>query len=220
VLQAGRTLDGAGTLWVLFLAKRGEVGIQKTSNLRKLEGSVRSYAQEIGLDDPGVSQVYAGFKIIERRKVVDADGNRDTVNNDDKSNDLVRLTPLGQDFVTKIDNDRRIENKLKDLIGADTEEITDPWWPYGPADDQEGREVLIRTFADRSVLDADEAEITVLVSFDCVKCSDQIEDVEFDVEMQDGSLIEWGRTETVECSECGCPNKICPIDQNRPPEVA
>lgn len=221
VLEAGRTLDGAGTLWILFLADNREVGKGKTSNLRTLESSVRSYAQTIGLADPDTKQVYDGFDIIENRAVYDADGYKDTVNDDNKSNDLVKLTSLGHGLVTKIDNDDRIENKLKDLIDAETEEITEPWWPYGdPTDDQEDRELLIRTFADRSVLDADEVEITAAVSFDCVKCNERIEDVEFDVEMQNGSLIEWGRTETVECSECECPNKICPIDQDRPPEVA
>jgi hypothetical protein len=221
VLEAGRTLDGAGTLWVLFLANNNEVGKGKTSNLRTLESSVRSYAQRIGLDDPDTKQVYNGFDIIEDRTVYDADGNGNTVNDDNKSNDLVKLTSLGQGLVTKIDNDDRIENKLKDLIEADTDEVSEPWWPYGdPTDDQEDRELFIRTFADRSALDADETEITAIISFDCVKCSERIEDVNFDLQMQDGSLIEWGRTETVECPECSCVNKICPIDQDRPPEVA
>jgi len=215
VINAVHTVDAEGTLWILFLAQNSEVGIEKTSNLEKLDSSVRTYAQGLGLDDPGVRTVRDGFNKIENRSVTDAEGFSDTINDDDKSNNLIRLTPLGQDLVTFVEKDDRIRNKLKEMIGVDTENAGQPWWPYdGPSDDLA---LKIRTFADRSVLEDAETEITAVVSFDCPNCGETIEDEEFEVKMVDGNLIEWGRTDIVDCS-CGATVEICPIDPNRNPE--
>jgi len=117
VINAVHTVDAEGTLWILFLAQNSEVGIEKTSNLEKLDSSVRTYAQGLGLDDPGVRTVRDGFNKIENRSVTDAEGFSDTINDDDKSNNLIRLTPLGQDLVTFVEKDDRIRNKLKEMIG-------------------------------------------------------------------------------------------------------
>lgn len=216
VIDAAHRVDAEGTLWILFLAQNDEVGIWKTSNLQTLESSVRKYAQEIGLPDPGKRTVRDGYDKIEHRSVVDADGAVDTINNDDKSNDIVRLTPLGQNLVAFVNKDNRVRNLLKDLVGADIEDIKEPWWPYGPPN--EDSPLHIRTYADRSVLDESQTKIYVIVSFDCPNCKESIEDLEFEVKMQDGDLIEWGRTEEVECLSCGSSIEICPIDQHREPE--
>lgn len=216
VINAAYRVDGEGTLWILFLAQNGEVGIEKTSNLEKLDSSVRAYAKELGLEDPGLRTVRDGFSKIENRSVTDADGVSDTINNDDKSNNLVRLTPLGQDLVTFVNKDDRIRNELKELIGVEVESVGQPWWPYdGPSTDLALR---IRTFADRSVLEEAQTEITAVVSFDCPNCEATIENERFEVTMVDGDLIEWGRTDVVDCSLCGASFEICPIDPNREPE--
>lgn len=217
VINAAYIVEAKGTLWVLFLAQNREVGIEKTSNLEKLESSVRAYAKKIGLDDPGIRAVRVGFDNIENRSVTDADGNTDTINDDDKSNNLVRLSPLGQDLVTYVFKDDRIQNELMELIGAEVESIGQPWWPYDdPSDDLA---LKIRTFADRSVLDEAQTEITAVVSFDCPNCGLEIKDKGFDVTMMEGNLIEWGRTEIVDCPSCGSSIEICPIDPNREPEA-
>jgi len=89
VVRAAETVGDAGTLWILFLAQNDEVGIEKTSNLQTLGSSVRSYAKEIGLDDPGQETINQGYNGITNSRVVDADGNVACINRDDKSNDLV-----------------------------------------------------------------------------------------------------------------------------------
>lgn len=216
VTRAAHVVDAEGTLWILFLAENDEVGIAKTSNLQKLNSSVRAFAKSIGLDDPGKRTVIDGYDKIENRSVTDADGVVATINNDDKSNDVVRLTPLGQNLVTFVDKHNRVQNQLKELIGAEVDSIEQPWWPYDdPSDDLALR---IRTFADRSVLEAGQVKINAVLSFDCPNCAAHIEDEEFEVTMIDGDLTEWGRTEVVDCSSCGASIKICPIDPNREPE--
>jgi len=217
VVRAAETVGAAGTLWVLFLAQNDEVGIEKTSNLQTLDSSVRSYAKEIGLDDPGQETINQGYNRITNSRVVDADGNVACINRDDKSNDLVRLTPAGQDLVTSVHNDERIKNRLKEFLGLEVEGVQEPWWPNT---DPSNLHVLnIRTFANHSVLDQDEAEITAIVSFDCPKCDSDVE-TEFVVRLSEGHLVEWGRTEEVNCSACDTSAEICPIDPHRPPEIS
>lgn len=199
VEEAGETVGFGGTLWILYLAQSNAVSPAKTSDYHTLKSSIRSYAkQQEGLDDPGEPPIREGYQNITRRVVVDADGNRGYINKQDKQ-DLVRLTSLGYDLTTTIDRDERIEKALKETIDIEIEEPQDPWWPgQGP---NESFAIHLRTYADRTVLDEETAEIEALASFECDRCDTEIEH-EYDVRLEEGNPVEWGRTVEVECPQC------------------
>lgn len=92
VLQAANTVGFGGTLWILYLAGNTDVGVGKTSDYHTQRSSVRSYAKEQGLDDPGVPTVRNGYDNISQKTVVDAEGNRGAINDRHKPN-IVSLTP-------------------------------------------------------------------------------------------------------------------------------
>lgn len=202
VLRASDTVGDNGTLWLLYLAGNTAVGVGKTSNAEQHIGSVRTLAQDGGLPDPGYSDVMSGYDNITRRIVQDADGNRCPVNVDKKSNNLLQLTTLGKQLLTKLDRDERVELAVRERIGMDVDTPTEPWWPYG--DPNESCPVYMRTFADHSVLDEDECEIEVIASFECGKCYTNIEH-SYKVLMQNGDLVNgWSRTVSVDCENPNC----------------
>lgn len=215
VLSAGETVGFGGTLWVLYLAQCNAVSPAKTSDYHTEKSSVRAYAnQQEGLDDPEEPIIREGYEKLNRCLVVDRDGNRGYINKQDKQ-DLVRLTSLGYDLVTTIDTDERIEKELKKSIGVDVQEPQDPWWPgQGPNEDFS---IYLRTFADRTVLDRDTVDIEAIVSFDCYRCDTEIEH-EYNVKLEDGNTVEWGRTVEVECPQCCQEYGHRAVDPHRDPE--
>lgn len=199
VLQAANTVEFGGALWILYLAGNTDVGVGKTSDYHTLRNSVRSYAQDQGLDDPGHPTVKNGFANISRKVVVDSDGNRDTINNEHK-NHIVSLTSLGKGLMNTVHNDDQIENALKESIEIEVDEPQDPWWPEdGP---QDSFNVFLHTYADRTVLREDHAEIEAHAIFDCPCCGEQVEN-DFELTLQDGYIVEgWQRFPEVECANC------------------
>lgn len=199
VLKAADTVEFEGSLWILHLAGNTEVGIGKTSDYHTQEGSVRSYAKDQGLEDPGVQKVRIGYQNLCRKSVTDAMGNSGSILRQDKP-DIVRLTSLGKDLMRTINSDRRIENSVKQSIGVETDAPPEPWWPgNGP---QDSFEVFLHTYADRSVLDESHATIEAQAEFECTCCGETVES-NFELTLEDGIMVEaWGRKIQTQCENC------------------
>lgn len=216
VLSAGATVGYGGTLWILYLAGNTDVGVGKTSDYYTQKSSVKSYAKSHGLAEPSDPTVREGYRNISRKTVVDAEGNAGPINNQHKP-DILSLTSLGKGLMSKIHHDQRIELALQESIGIETDDDPDPWWPGdGP---NESMAIFLRTFADRSVLDEEEAEFEAIATFDCLRCDAEIEH-RYEVTITNGYIVEgWSRTVTVECSGCGLVHEHCPVDPQRPPDT-
>lgn len=199
VLQAADTVGFGGTLWILYLAGNTDVGVGKTSDYHTQKSSVRSYAKGQGLSDPGVPPVQEGYENISRKPVVDAEGNKDTINDQHKPT-IVSLTSLGKGLMKTVDNDGRIRASVKESTGIEIDEPQDPWWPgQGP---YESASVFLHTYADRSAMDEEECEITAKARFDCQCCGEEIEN-EFQLTLNEGNIVEgWGRFIEMDCESC------------------
>jgi hypothetical protein len=216
VLNAGDTVGYGGTLWILYLAVNSKVGIGRTSDYNSEEGSVRSYAkQELGLEDPGIPPIKEGYRSISRREVIDDDGNRDVINNRDKTAKIIRLTTLGKNPMKVVNSNDDIRVSLKRSIGAEVDQPTKPWWPgEGP---QESFPVLIRTFADKSVREAPSVSILTIASFDCDRCGETVEK-NYWVKLDGGNIAvsEWSRSVDIRCA-CDLKYVFSPADPKQPP---
>lgn len=199
VLAVTDTVGFGGTLWLLYLAGNTDVGIGKTSDFHTQKSSVRSYAKDQNLNDPGVPVVKEGYQNLCGKTVVDADENAGTILRQDKP-EIVRLTPLGKSLLQTIDSDDRIEICVKEAIGIESEQ-EDPWWPgKGPLDSSP---VKLYTYADRSALDQSEAEIQAHATFPCPYCEEEIEN-DFQLTLQEGIIVDgWGQKVDATCESCG-----------------
>lgn len=216
VLAAVETVGFGGALWILHLACNSGVGAAKTSNFHVEDSSVKSYAKEWGLDEPSDPIIKEGYKNISRKTVVDADQNRGVINNRDKP-EIVRLSSLGVSLAKTIDSDEQVRKTLQANLGMDVDEPQDPWWPGDGPDELYA--VYLRTFADRSVLDEDEAEIEAIASLECLRCGEEVED-EYILVLTDGQIVQgWSRFEEVDCDNCGLSLKYCVADPHRKPEI-
>lgn len=212
VEAAAEVVGEAGTIWILHLAGNTEVGKGKTSDFHTQCSSVRACAKELGLDDPGVPTVKEGYRNLYRRRVTDSEGRSGPILNHKKEN-IVALTSLGKTLVTKIDNDERAENKLKEYLDIETEEPEDDWWPHDGPD--ESFSVYLYTNADRSVREEDEVEIEAHARFDCPKCGESVSNV-FDLVLREGTSMNWGMIEA-ECDNCGMKFKHSAADPHCKP---
>lgn len=215
VLRAGKAVGKGGTLWILYLAGNYEVGVEKTSDYHTLRSSVRTYAQNEGLDDPGHPTVREGYKNISRKKVIDADGNRDAINNEHKPH-IVSLTSLGKSLMSTVHHNDAIRHSLKESIGIEMDDPPDPWWPgEGPRD---SFSVVLQTYEDRSVQEQDSAEIEAEAFFDCPYCEQEIEN-EFTVELQDGYIVDgWNEFPEASCDNCENTFRHSAADPHHEPE--
>lgn len=215
VLSAGDTVGFGGTLWILYLAGNTDVGVGKTSDFHTQKSSVKSYATTHGIPEPDDPIIKEGYRNLSRKTVIDADGNRGCINNQHKP-DILSLTSIGKGLMATVDNDQRIEYALKESIGIEIDEDPDPWWPgEGP---NKSMAIYLRTFADRSVLDAEKAELDVIATFSCLRCGAEIEH-EYTVTMTEGYLAEgWSRIVTTDCENCGLAHEHCPVNPKRPPD--
>lgn len=216
VLRAANKVGFGGSLWILYLAGNTDVGVGKTSDYHTLESSVRAYAQNQGLEDPGIPTIKEGYSNISRKVVMDADGNRDVINDQHKPH-IVCLTPLGKGLMMTVETEDQIENSLKEDLGMEVEEPQTPWWPGdGP---RESFAVSLHTYADRSVLQESVSEIEAKAIFDCPRCGEEIEN-EFVLTLQEGNIVEgWDRFPTVECPNCETEYKHSAADPHREPEI-
>jgi len=217
VLQAADTVEFGGILWILHLAGNTDVGIGKTSDLHTQESSVRSYAKNEGLDDPGIPIVREGYKNISRKTVVDGEGNRGTINHQHKPT-IVSLTPLGKGLMKTVDNDDRILKSLKGSIGIEVDEPQDPWWPgEGP---RESNELFLYTYDERTVLDEEECEIDAHAIFSCKRCGEDITS-DFQITLQQGNIVDgWGKLIEAECDSCGTSYEHSAADPHRKPDLS
>lgn len=215
VLGAADTVGFGGVLWILYLAGNTDVGVGKTSDYHTQRNSVRTYAQNQGLDDPGHPTVKSGFQNISRKTVVDADGNRGPINNEKKTH-LISLTSLGKGLMKTVHNNDQIRTSVKKSIDIDVDEPQDPWWPgQGP---RESNEVFLHTFADRSVLQETTAEIEAHAVFDCPCCGEVLEN-DFRLQLQNGEITEgWGRFPEVECPNCNTEYRHSAANPHQSPE--
>lgn len=216
VLHTADTVGFGGTLWVLYLAGNTDVGVGKTSDYHTLKSSVRIYPQNHGLSDPGVPIVREGYENLCRKTVVDAEGNQGPINNKHKPN-IVSLTPLGKGLMKTLDNDDRIKESVKQLIGIDADQPQDPWWPgQGPL---ESAEVFLHTSADRSVLDEGECIIDAKAEFNCPRCGTEIEN-EFQLPLTNGQIVEgWGRFIEADCDSCEATWQHSAADPHHEPDL-
>lgn len=128
-------------------------------NLKSLEGKVLALAKRHGLKDINPRD---GLKALSSRTHNTPLG-KSTINNDDKSNDLVRLTPVGKTIVGFLEANPALRDELMAALGS-TLALPPRWSPLGP---REGAKITFTTTDPRPATYPAKLHIDAIFSCTC-----------------------------------------------------